>query len=148
MRAVIAISILLFGSASAAAECGSDVAALRRLAGDASFPLQWIESGMNDGKPLVLVLREEGGALYMRLDKAREGLWAEGGGSVCVVGGRVEMRFDAGQIRPGPAAHWLLRQSLQAGARFTFMRMGAGGLRVSTPGWSGRFVAGSAPEHL
>jgi hypothetical protein len=131
MRSSVTIAMVLFGCGAAASDCGKDVAELRRLSGDPSFPLQWTEVGMDDGKPLVLELRDRGGSLHIRLAKTHEGLWAEGTGTVCVIRGGLEIRFDAGQLHPGPAANWLLRQSLQASGRLTFTRPAADDMKVS-----------------
>lgn len=140
-RAWLAVAAVLLGANAAAAECDSDVAGLRRLAGDPAFPLHWTETGMDDGKPLQLVLRDFDGALHLRFDKAGEGLWAEGVGRVCAVAGGLEMRFEPGRLHAGEAAGWLLRQALQAGGRFTFMRDASGGMQVGATGWRGHFIA-------
>lgn len=134
----------LLAADAAGAECAADVASLRRLADAPGFALRWTEVGMDDGKPLRLVLRDTDRGLHLRFDKAGEGLWAEGEGSVCVVGGTLEVRFQGGGLRAGEAAHWLLRRALQAGGRFTLAREPSGELRVGTTGWRGRFVADAA----
>jgi len=136
LLATIAFVALVDG---AAAECVHDVASLRRIAGDPAFPVRWIETGMDDGKPLSLALDDRDGALHLRFDKAREGLWAEGLASICAVGAKLEMRFAPGQMQAGPAASWVVRQVLAAGGRFTFTRTAAGELRVSSTAWTGRF---------
>jgi hypothetical protein len=43
-------------------------------------------------------------------------------------------------MQVGPAANWLLRQSLAGGARFALALQPGGQLRIATPGWSGAFV--------
>lgn len=108
--------------------------------------MHWTEIDMDDGKPLSLVLRDAGGALGMRFDKAREGLWAEGTGSVCLVEDVLEMRFAPGELRAGPAAHWLLRHALKRGGKFSFARSRSGELKVTAKGWSGRFVPEAEPN--
>lgn len=140
-RTAFAASILFAAGAAAASDCAGDLAGLRRLAGDATFPVHWVETGMDDGKPLRLVLRERDDQLHLQFEKAREGLWAEGTGRVCVVGGALELRFQPGRLQPGPAAGWFLRQTMQQAARFTLARDVSGELQVRTAGWRGRFSA-------
>ncbi|MCC2675520.1 MAG: hypothetical protein K0R58_2467 [Ramlibacter sp.] len=137
--------VLLMSASGAAAQCAHDVAGLRLLARDASFPVRWIESGMDDGRPLVLSLADTERGLHLRFDKTDEGLWVEGVGSVCTVGDALEIRFAPGHLRPGAAAHWLLRAALQAGGQFTLTREKADELRVHSASWTGRFV-GAGPR--
>ena len=140
------LAVLVLGATCglARADCAASVAGLQRLTGDPLFPLRWTETGMDDGKPLVLDIAERGGVLHLRFDKTQEGLWAEGSGLICAEGGSLVVRFEAGTIRPGPAAHWLLRRSLASGARFELARPVPAVLQVSTPGWRGRFAAREA----
>jgi hypothetical protein len=122
------------------AHCAAGIDTLRRIATDPLFPLRWVETGMGDGKPLVLSIDERAGLLHLRFEKTGEGFWAEGPGRVCVEGGQLTTRFEGGALRPGPAAPWLLRQSLAAGASVELDRPSPGVLVVSTPGWRGRFA--------
>jgi hypothetical protein len=136
----------LFAVAAApchARPCAQNVAELRDLLDDAQFSLQWRETTMSDGKPLLVSIGEQEGGLFMRFTKTGEGLWAEGHALVCRAGGEVEARIAKGRIRLGPAAHWLLRQSMEQGARFVLARQPGGQLRIATPGWSGAF----SPAH-
>jgi hypothetical protein len=117
-------------------DCVSSVEGLAHLAGE-PFPLRWEETSMTDGKPLVVSIREKDGSLFMEILKTREGLWAEGSAVICPGPGRLEARIS--RVRLGPAAHWLLRQSLGQGATFTLSRLAQGQLRIATPGWQGAF---------
>jgi hypothetical protein len=140
-RAFALVAAAALGSTAAAEEtCASGVAALRRLVGDPAFPLRWIETGMEDGKPLHLTIEARAGGLHLQFIKAREGLWAAGDGTVCVREGRLVAVFEAGKMQAGPAAGWLLKHALQRGTRFELHRPGATELRVGTVGWRGRFA--------
>lgn len=94
---------------------------------------------MSDGKPLLVRLTESGGGLHLEFLKAQEGLWAEGAARICAGGGGLEAVLAQQDIRVGPAAHWLLRQSLRHGARFVLAVLPGGELRIATRGWSGVF---------
>lgn len=138
-----ALLLFLAAAGAAATPCAATIGELKAIAGDASFPLRWQETSMSDGKPLVVVIAERDDALFLEFTKAREGLWAEGQAKVCGSGARLEARLRRGGLRLGPAAHWILRQSLGHGATFVLSRLPGGQLRIATPGWSGLFV----PQH-
>lgn len=108
------------------------------LTGDPSFPLRWEETSMTDGKPLVVSITEKDGALFLAFNKTQEGLWAEGAAVICRAGAGLEARI--GRVRMGPAAHWLLRQSMGHGTTFVLSRQMAGPLHIATPGWKGDFL--------
>lgn len=118
-------------------DCVSSLEGLAQLAGE-PFPLRWEETSMTDGKPLVVSILEKDGSLFMEFLKTREGLWAEGTAVICAGAGRLEARIS--RVRLGPAAHWLLRQSIGRGATFTLSRLAMGQLRIATPGWQGVFT--------
>ena len=126
--------------AHAADECASTVAGLRALLGDESFALQWRETSMDDDKPLMLVLEEREGALFLAFVKSGSGLWGEGPGMVCRAEGRIEAAMPRERLRLGSAAPWTLRYAFANGARLTLTRVGADGLRVEAAGWSGVFA--------
>jgi hypothetical protein len=126
--------------AMAAPACVTSVQELRNVLGDQRSSLQWEETSMNDGKPLVVSIFESKGALVLEFIKTKEGLWAEGTGAVCSSGANLEISFDKDQLRMGPASGWLLRGLLGQGGRFTLTRLGADQLRIATNGWSGTFV--------
>ena len=149
MRPPAAIAMIgMLTAGFAAADCARDIDGLRSLAADPGFPLQWIEIGMSDGKPLRLAIAQRAGVLHFRFDKSGEGLWAEGEGQVCARGGSLMAEFGPDRLQPGPAAPWLLRRSMLAGNRFELTRVDAGVLRVSTPGWRGRFAPADAQAGL
>lgn len=147
--AATAALLLLAAQAHAATDCARGAAALRRLAGEGAFPLHWVEAGMDDGKPLHLDLElaERDGALHLRFNKTGEGLWAEGAGSVCKAADGLQVRFEPGQLRAGPAAGWLLRQWLRDGGPLAVARPSPATLEVRAPGWRGRFAPLPAPVH-
>lgn len=141
------LGILLFACAlpcATFAACARDLAGLRLLMEDAAFPLQWVETGMDDGRPLAMAVEEREGLLHLRFVKAHEGLWAEGAVSVCAADRVLHMRFHDDRIAFGTAAPWLVRYSLAQGVEFTVRRVGASALRVAIPGWSGTFTAGAS----
>ncbi len=142
------LSLLLFAGTcqATAAPCAHTIVALRALVADPSFPLQWTETSMDDGRPLVLSIRERNGALFIEFMKTDEGLWAEGASVVCPSGAAFEVRIPANQIRVGPAASWLVQYALSGGGQFTLTKMGARQLQVATPGWSGTFLSGDRPK--
>ena len=126
--------------ALAAPACVTSINELRNVLGDQRASLQWEETSMNDGKPLVVSIFESQGALVLEFIKTKEGLWAEGTGAVCGSGANLEISFDKDQLRMGPASGWLLRSLLGQGGKFTLTRLGADQLRIATSGWSGTFV--------
>lgn len=123
-----------------AAPCATDLASLRALLGDNAFPLEWHETTMDDGKPLVLSFVERGGRLGLEFAKSGQGLWAEGLVVLCVRGTDLEARFPAEGMRLGPAAHWAMRLSVGADSAFLLTRLGPHRMRVATSGWSGTFA--------
>jgi hypothetical protein len=112
----------------------------RALLGDPAFPLQWRETSMNDGRPLVMSILERDGLLGLSFAKTDEGLWAEGAGVICVSGAKLEARFTPGKTSFGPAAHWALRYAMAGPADFTLTRLDATRLRIATLGWTGVFA--------
>lgn len=140
--AVRAVPLLLSLAAApaVAGPCATTIGELKSLAQDESFPLRWQETSMTDGKPLVVAIAERDDTLFLEFTKTREGLWAEGRAKVCGSGVRFEARLRRAGLRLGPAAHWILRQSMGQGATFVLARLPGGHLRIATPGWSGLFV--------
>lgn len=110
------------------------------MTGEPAFPLKWTETTMGDGKPLLVSISERQGVLALEFTKTREGLWAESTGVICLSGVDLEIVFSREQIRLGPAANWLMRQSLGQGGTFRISRLGADRLRIATVGWNGHFV--------
>jgi hypothetical protein len=126
--------------ALAAPACVTSINELRNVLGDQRASLQWEETSMDDGKPLVVSIFESKGALVLEFVKTKEGLWAEGSGAICGAGANFEISFDKNQLRMGPASGWLLRSLLGQGGKFTLTRLSADQLRIATSGWSGTFV--------
>ncbi len=129
------------GQAYASPTCAATISELRTLLADPTFPLQWEETTMDDGKPLRVSILEGNGALLLEFTKAREGLWVQSGGLVCGAGADFEIRFAAEQIRLGPAANWVLRGLLGNGGKITLTKLGSEQLRIAASGWSGIFSA-------
>jgi len=121
------------------APCVTTLEGLKLLADDPSFPLRWEEASMSDGKPLVVSIMEKHGTLFLEFMKTREGLWAEGEAVICR--GSADLEARIGQTRMGPAAHWILRQSVGQARSFTLSRHTSGHLQIATLGWSGTFFA-------
>ena len=142
-KTLLCLLMLLFSWRSyalAAPDCVTTLSELRTLLGDRRDALQWVETTMDDGKPLLVSIVERHGALALEFIKTGEGLWAEGSGAVCGAGADFEISFGKGQLRMGPASGWLLRSLLGQGGKFTMTRLGADQLRIATSGWSGTFV--------
>ena len=125
----------------AAPDCVTTLSDLRTLLADRRDSLQWVETTMDDGKPLLVSIVERRGVLALEFIKTGEGLWAEGSGAVCSVGVNFEISFGRDQLRMGAASGWLLRSLLGQGGKFTLTRLGADQLRIATSGWSGTFVS-------
>lgn len=141
LRMALAAAALALGAAATEARtCAASVPELRALVQQPGFALRWQETTMADGKPLVVTLSERDGGLHLQFVKLHEGLWAEGPASVCIDNGVVEAALPRHGMRLGPAANWLLRQSLAGGARFALALVPGGRLRIATPGWSGMFL--------
>lgn len=94
---------------------------------------------MSDGKPLIVSIMEREGSITLEFFKTREGLWAEGDVVICRSDANLEARMKKGRIRLGPAAHWIVRQSVGQGGTFLLSRLATGQLRIATPGWHGAF---------
>ncbi len=129
----------LNSEAHASQSCAATVSELGMMFGNQAFPLKWEETTMDDGKPLVMSIVENNGSLLLTFNKTGEGLWAESLGVICKTGTDFEARFSGKQIRLGPAAHWILRNALKDGGKFTLTKLGAEQLRIATSGWSGTF---------
>ncbi len=123
----------------AAPACATTVAELRALLTNESLALEWRETTMDDGKPLILTILDKDGALFLAFVKTGEGLWIEGASIVCRDRERLEARFVADRVRVGEAASWAMRYAFENGARFTLTQVGTEHLRIATTGWSGTF---------
>jgi hypothetical protein len=137
---VVAFGLPLSSHAQAPEKCVSTLADLKQMLADQAFPLQWEETTMDDGKPLMVSIAEKNGALSVEFVKSTKGLWADISGEICQTDKDMEIRFTGQQIHFGPAASWALRYVLGNGGKFTLTKMDAKQLRVATTGWSGVFV--------
>ena len=126
--------------AQGAEQCITSIVQLKDLFNDQAFALNWEETTMDDGKPLVVTLFEINGALSVQFIKTTKGLWADISGVVCKTDKGLEIRFTAEQIHFGPAASWVLRYALGNGGKFTLTPIDAKQLQVTTTGWSGIFA--------
>ena len=126
-------------AAHASPTCAATISELKVMLGDQAFPLKWQETSMDDGKPLVVNIAENRGALYLEFTKTSEGLWAESSGVLCKTATGLETRFSGEQIHVGPAANWVLRYALKKSGKFTLTQLGSDQLRIATSGWSGTF---------
>lgn len=135
---VLCAAMALAPAAGLAAEqCADTLQQLGSL--DTGLHHAWIETGMRDGKPLVLRLSETGGMLWLHLHKTGEGPWASGPATVCRhPGGRVAATLTL--AKPGSAAPWLVRQMMGQSPVFLLDQHRSGELQVSTGGWSGVFA--------
>lgn len=140
-RTVLQLLLLLFlhGPTLASQTCAATLPELHAMLGDTTFPLAWEETTMNDGKPLLVSIQENQGALFLEFMKTKEGLWAESPGVICQADGDLEFHFSEAQIRVGPAANWALRYALSRGGKFNLKRLESGQLNISTRGWNGVF---------
>jgi hypothetical protein len=145
MRPTSAVLLFLLvfaagGTAAAPQRCAATIPELASLIGEPAFALKWTETTMGDGKPLVVSISERQGMLALEFTKTREGLWAESTGVICPSEGDLEIVFSREQVRLGPAANWLMRQTLRHGGTFRISRTATDQLRIATVGWSGHFV--------
>lgn len=129
----------LNGKADESQPCATTISELKVMLSDQTFPLEWEESTMDDGNPLVVTVLEKKGHLFLEFFKTREGLWVEGSSVICKTGLDMEVRFTDEQIRLGPAANWALRYALGKGVKFKLTKLGSEQLRIATNGWSGNF---------
>jgi hypothetical protein len=139
MRIRVAWVLPLLSMHAAAAPCAQTIDQVRVLLGDATFPLRWQETTMDDGKPLVMTLAEREGGLELSIGKHGQGIWAEGAASICTLEASLEARFTKGKSRIGAAAPWPLRYALRRDARLLLTRLGPARIQVSTFGWHGEF---------
>jgi hypothetical protein len=135
----VALGLPLSSHAQAPEKCVSTLAELKQMLDDPSFSLNWEETTMDDGKPLMVTISENNGALSVAFVKRTKGLWADISGEICKADQDMEIRFTGQQIHFGPAASWVLRYALGNGGKFTLTRMSSKQLRVATTGWSGDF---------
>lgn len=139
MGCCLLASAWLAGECHAAPPCAATIKDLKVLLADQALPLQWHETTMDDGKPLVLTILERDGSLFLEFVKTDNGLWAEGTSVVCVNGADLEARFTGERFRFGKAAGWAMRQAFANGGRFTLTKLKDEHLRIATTGWSGTF---------
>lgn len=123
--------------ALAAEQCAETLEQLRNLG--SGMHHSWRETGMRDGKPLLLSLTETQGSLWLHLHKTGEGPWASGPARVCrQQGGRVAAHLTMASL--GTAAPWLLRRMMGQSPVFILDHQGGDLLQVSTSGWTGVFT--------
>ena len=121
-------------------KCVSTLTDLKQWLTAPDFSLHWEETTMDDGKPLMVTISENSGALSVAFVKQTQGLWANISGEICQNDKDLEIRFTGQQIHFGPAASWVLRYVLGGGGKFTLTRLDAKTMRVATTGWSGIFA--------
>jgi hypothetical protein len=129
----------LDGQAQNPSQCATSIGELKILLDDQSFPLRWIETTMDDGKPLRVSILEKSGILNVEFIKTDVGTWAESFGAICKNESEIEIRFTKDQIHFGSAANWVLRYALRNGGKFSMTKIGVNQLRLATTGWSGLF---------
>jgi hypothetical protein len=122
------------------AGCASSIRELRGLTGDQRFPLRWEEVSMDDGRPMVVSIAEDRGALHLQFVKHGEGQWAEGAATICRKGEAFEATMTAQALQLGPAANWIVRMMLDEGAVFTLHLQPGNRMQIATSGWSASFV--------
>jgi hypothetical protein len=125
--------------ARAAEGCATTILALRALLADSAFPLRWYETTMDDDKPLVLSISERDGSLCLEFVKTGEGLWIEANCTVCRGAAGLEARFNADQVRIGPACNLIVRFNLSGGGTVSLTKVEADRLRIDASGWTGTF---------
>lgn len=136
--------LLLISFSTFGKECVNDIASFRKMFGDEKYPLEWIETTADDGKPLVVTISEKENKIFLEFNKTKEGLWASGTADICKDEEIVaDIRKD--QIKLGKAAHWVLKMSMKNGAKFTLTKLKPLVLKISTFGWKGEFIPGKSP---
>jgi hypothetical protein len=132
-------------------KCTSDLKEAKTRLPVGSIERGWIETGANDGKPMVIRLIASSQELRLEFDKTQEGIWASGRATVC---GSIHDRdqtlslaISSDDIRLGPAAPFLLRMAFKRGARFEITTLKDGEFQVKTTGWSSRFRVGELKSH-
>lgn len=133
---------LLFASSVWAGSCASTMEELRRLLNDPNFEPRWIETGMNDGKPLLVEITDSKQGLFMTFVKTREGLWAKGVAKICQNGKSLSANITKENITVGDAAPWIMKSALEDGEEF-ILNYRPRNLEISTTGifgWSSSFV--------
>jgi hypothetical protein len=138
--ALLALGLQTSAHAQGPKKCVSTVVELKQLLNDQAFSLNWQETTMDDGRPLLVTIFEKDGALSVEFVKSTKGLWARIDGDVCKADKDFEIRFTGEQIHFGPAASWVLRYVLGNGGAFKMTRISAKQLRVATSGWDGMFA--------
>ena len=141
MNVIFALCFLLLSFSSfAEKDCAKNFSSFKLLIKDPEFPMNWIETTANDGKPLRVDISEKADMLHLEFNKTKEGLWAAGTADICQVDGVLKASISKEQINLGDAAPWILRMSMKGGADFKLEKTKPGVLKISTFGWSGEFV--------
>ncbi len=141
LRLVLLLSGSFFATAAfSATPCAESIADLRTLLADPVFSLKWRETGMDDGKPLVLTILERDGVLVVSFEKTDEGLWVEGASVVCRDGDAYDIRFVAGKVRTGRAANLMVQYTVLNGGQFTLRKTGTEKLEIGAGAWTGTFA--------
>ena len=138
---LLALCLPLSSQAQTPEKCVSKMADLKALLNDPTFSMNWEETTMDDGKPLMVEITEKDKILSVAFTKTAKGLWAEIVGEICQTDKGLEIRFTGEQIHFGPAASWVLRYALGNGGKFTLTKINEKQMLVATTGWSGTFAA-------
>ncbi|HVK61373.1 MAG TPA: hypothetical protein VM432_07475 [Bdellovibrionales bacterium] len=120
-------------------KCTKEPKTLKEVAGR-DVHERWIETTMDDGKPLKIVITSKDDQLYFIFDKSKEGIWAEGRAEVCKEKKDLVLRVSGKDIKLGKEAPFPIRISMGRGAKFKLRFDSNEKLHVSTFGWSGDFV--------
>ena len=147
MKKLILTSILCLVSVSSVAvaedakNCANDLNDLRKIVKDPRFSLNWVETSMDDGKPLQVEISEKNNEIYLEFNKMNEGLWAAGSSEICAKDETLVAEIEKEKMEVGPAAPRILKWALGRGGTFELERSPDNQkLKISTTGWSGEFV--------
>jgi hypothetical protein len=99
----------------------------------------WVETTADDGKPLVITVKEQNSKLYFTFDKTKEGIWAEGPAQICHEDDEMVLKVSGKDIKLGTEAPWPLRISMSGGTKLRLKFKDTENLHVSATGWSGDF---------
>jgi hypothetical protein len=121
--------------------CASDIPTLKQLFMDQNLPLRWIETSMDDNKPLLVDISQTKTGLHLEFNKTSQGLWAKGNASICADQGQIIAQIAAETIEFGPTAPSIMKKNLGSGVTLKYTRgkltMSSGWLLI---GWTGHFI--------
>lgn len=136
MIKLILFSLLIF--TAHAETCVTTLDAFKKLIKHDDFPVAWIETTADDGKPLVMRISSESDKLHLEFDKTKEGIWAKGFATVCQEKNSFSAKISKDDVKWGPEAPFVMKMRGSANFDLSFPKDTE--MKVAIFGWSGTFM--------